>query len=326
MAHAIYTSFTNLIDSNGIPYASAKVFVCEVGTTTFKTIYSDSALMTTATNPISVSQGGPHDMRFVAAGTYRIIVETGGGDTIGSGTTQSRYCKDNVDTGVAVGSGALPIASGGTSATSAAAARTALSVPSAAEVADIATDVAELQDTLTGTDATQLAVGTTAQQPVSPADGQVRRNTTTAKFEGYALSGWDNFMLESGNAASTSVVTAETAGATYIRPDRLVNSLRVPKAVGLFTYSAGVPSLTWGIGFTSTVTDNGTGDLTVTLSTTMPNTSFAVFATSHRDTSADALASVLAKTTSTIRIQTRDNAGTLIDPTSVSVVIYGALS
>lgn len=324
MAHAIYTSFINLIDSNGIPYASAKVFVCDAGTTNLKTIYSDAGLSTPATNPVSVSSGGPHDIRYVAAGTYKIIVETGGGDTIGSGTTQSRYCKDNVDTGVAVGSGALPIASGGTSATSAAAARTALSVPSAAEVASIATDVAELQDTLTGTDATQLAAGTTAQRPVSPAVGQIRHNTTTTKLEDYISGGWDNLMHESANATATADVLAETAAATFIRPDRLISSPRVAKALAYVTFSGGTPTMTTNTGFSSTITDHGTGDITVTMSTAMGSTSYYVIATALKS-DGNSYPTIVSKTTTAIRLICRDTSGTAVDPDSISIIVLGAL-
>lgn len=320
MAHAIYTSFTNLIDSNGVPYSSAKVFVLEAGTTTPKTIYSDSALNNTATNPISVSQGGPHDIRYVAAGTYKIVVETGGGDTLGSGTTQSRYCKDNVDTGVAVGSGSLPVVSGGTGAANAASARTNLGAASSSEVADIATEVAELQDSLTGTDATQLAAGTTAQRPVSPAVGQVRWNSTTSEYESYDGSSWYNIKT-SENATSTANVTAETAEDTFIRPDRLKYSQRVAIAWGYVTVSGGTPTMANSFGVSSTITDNGAGDFTFTFSSTQPNSNFSVHATAVGSRVATEVAA--GRATTTFRILCLDSGFNGADPTALSFVVFG---
>lgn len=205
MSHAIFTSFTNLIDSNGIPYPSAKVFVCEAGTTTLKTIYSDEDLLVTATNPVSVSQGGPHDMRYVAAGTYRIIVETGGGDTIGSGVTQSRYCKDDIDTGVAVGAGALGVPSGGTGSGTAAGARTNLGAASASEVANMSADLSTVQSRLGTTGATTVAVGTTAQEPAAGA-GKVRFDSTTGRLRASNASAWAN-LIRSGELVPADFAT-----------------------------------------------------------------------------------------------------------------------
>ncbi len=320
MAYAIYTSFVCMIDSNGIPLSSARVFVLDAGSTSLKTIYSDAGLSTPATNPIVVTSGGPHDMRYVAAGTYKIQVETGGSSTLNSGTVVARYSKDNVDSGVAVGSGALPIASGGTSATSAAAAISALGAASASSLATTAADVASLQSTLTGTDSTQLASGTTAQRDVVPAAGMVRENTTTTKFEGYISGGWDNFMLEAANAAATADVLAETAGATFIRPDRLSYSKRVIRCAALVTYSGGVPALTNGFGFTATVADNGTGDFTLNFSVTEADANYAFFACPFINGTA-LLASATAKSTTQLRVTVFNSAGSATDPTSCAVIV-----
>lgn len=44
-----------------------------------------------------------------------------------------------------------------------------------------------------GTGAIVVPAGTTAQRPASPAQGMIRYNTTTSKFEGYDGSGWVDF-------------------------------------------------------------------------------------------------------------------------------------
>lgn len=322
MSHAIYTSFTNLIDSNGIPLPSARVFVFDAGTTNPRAVYSDAALAIPATNPVTVSQGGPHDMRYVAAGSYKIVVETGGNDTFGSGTVVAKYSKDNVDTGVAVGAGALPIASGGTSATTAAGARTALGVASSGEVADIATDVSVLQDTLTGTDATQLASGTTAQRPVTPVVGQVRENTTTTKFEGYIGAGWDNFMLEAGSASSTAAIAAETAEATFIRPDRIKYSPVAVQAWAAILWGSGAPVVNDNENVAS-ASDGGTGDITITLATAMADANYAVTATAYMNSNTPRLCTVRARTTTTVRIIVMDTSASVADPDGIFIAVFG---
>jgi hypothetical protein len=133
MAVSPITSFIPIVDTNGDPYASAYVFICDVGTTTLKTVYSDQTLVTPAANPITVSNGR-HAIRYIGAGTYKIQTEINGTTSIGSGTTLSSYSWDNIDPGVPIGSGALPVASGGTGATTAAGARTNLGAASATEM------------------------------------------------------------------------------------------------------------------------------------------------------------------------------------------------
>lgn len=44
-----------------------------------------------------------------------------------------------------------------------------------------------------GTDYVKVAIGTTAQRPVTPSAGMIRVNTTTNQFEVYISSQWVNF-------------------------------------------------------------------------------------------------------------------------------------
>jgi hypothetical protein len=130
--------FIKVIDSNGDPIVGAVLKVYEVGTTTYRSIYSDAGLSVALTNPLSGANAsnasGDFPRFYMAAGTYKLRAETS------TGTLIWEY--DNIDTGTSAGAGALPIASGGTGATTAAAARAALDVPSNSELTDLSDTIA----------------------------------------------------------------------------------------------------------------------------------------------------------------------------------------
>ena len=160
------------IDANGIPISGAILYVYDVGTTTLKSIYSDSGLSVALTNPLSgvnaSDASGYFPVAYLASGTYKLVCITAAGVSIPGLTA------DNLDTGLTAGSGALAISAGGTGATTAAAARTALAAAAQSDVdalsASIATISAALQNVvsipqgrLTPTTATPIiAAGVTA--------------------------------------------------------------------------------------------------------------------------------------------------------------------
>jgi hypothetical protein len=105
MAVEIITSFDQLCNSAGDPLSGAKIYVYNVGTTTLRDVFSDTALTPpAAANPIICDSAGRHDMRYIATGSYKILVTTSAGSTI--------YTRDNIDGRVPVGSGTLAIANG----------------------------------------------------------------------------------------------------------------------------------------------------------------------------------------------------------------------
>lgn len=128
--------FIKVIDSNGDPIVGAVLKVYEIGSTTNRAIYSDSGLTTPLTNPLSGANAsnasGDFPRFYMAAGVYKLRAETSGGTLI--------WEYDNIDTGTATG-GVLPIASGGTSATTAAAALAALGAASSSDVAALSTQI-----------------------------------------------------------------------------------------------------------------------------------------------------------------------------------------
>ncbi len=144
MTAHISKPFIHVEDSSGNPYVGAVLYVYDVGTTTLKSIYSDAGLSVAVTNPLSGANAsdaaGNFPRVYLASGTYKLRAETSAGVLI--------WQEDNIDTGLTSGSGALPIASGGTAGTTAAAARTALGAAAQTDVDDLATDIATINTTL----------------------------------------------------------------------------------------------------------------------------------------------------------------------------------
>lgn len=136
--------FVHVSDSNGNPYVGAKLYVYLPGTTTLASIYSDTALSVSIANPMTGANAsdaaGNFPRFYIAAGTYKLRAETSAGVLI--------WQYDNIDTGLSAGSGALPVASGGTGGTTATAARTNLDVPSNADLTTLTASLSSIQASL----------------------------------------------------------------------------------------------------------------------------------------------------------------------------------
>lgn len=203
MAVAIITSFQQLLDNSSNVLNGGSVTVYASGTTTPLSLFSDTSLSVSATNPITLDAYGRHAMTYIATATYKILVKNSSGTTL--------YTRDGIDPGVPVGTGVLAIANGGTSATSAAAALAALGGATAAEVASVSADVAALAGSAASTAKTHIATGTTAQRDTVPSQGDFRRNTTTARWEGYNnSSAFENFLTSTEAAATSDALTGSS--------------------------------------------------------------------------------------------------------------------
>ena len=208
MATEIFTSFQQICDSSGDPLSGGKVYVYNVGTTTLQSLYSDTSLSVSVSNPIILNSAGRTTtdggttvgMVYKSTGSYKVVVKTSADVTV--------FTLDNIDGRVPVGSGALAIANGGTGQTTAGAALTALGGASSSDLADLAADVAALAGAAASTEKTHIATGTTAQRPASPVEGDVRRNTTTARWEGYNNSAaWETFFTNTEIASAGDATT-----------------------------------------------------------------------------------------------------------------------
>lgn len=222
MSVAVFTSFAPQFDNSGSVLSGGSVTVYQAGTTTPITLKTASDLSgSAAANPIPLNSAGRHTngMMYMALQAYKVVLKNSVGTTIAT--------LDNIDPGVAIGTGALAIANGGTSATSAPAALTALGGATAASVADVAAEVAALSGTLASSEKTHIATGTTGQRPASPIDGDIRKNTTTARYEFVnAALAYENVVttttLQTDVQSNAGPFTAQTltsgTAATYTTP------------------------------------------------------------------------------------------------------------
>jgi hypothetical protein len=194
MAVAVFGSTEQFFDNSGEVLAGGTVEYYEAETTTPLELWLTDELASAATNPAPLNSAGrqTQGMLYFEAIPYKAIVKNSSGSTI--------LTLDNIDPGVGIGSGALPVANGGTGATTAGAARTNLGVPSQGEVDDIAADVSDIQARFGTTDETEIASGTTAQRPAGTA-GALRYNSTLSQIEAY-LGAWLPFLGSAGVLAS----------------------------------------------------------------------------------------------------------------------------
>lgn len=209
MATSVFTSHGQWLDDSLNVLSGGKVYVYDVGTTTPKSVYSDTALSVPAANPIILDSAGRHDNRYIATGSYKIVLKTSADVAV--------FTRDNNDGGVPVGSGALAIANGGTGATTAAAALAALEGATAAELAEVSAEVASLSGQLASTEKTHIATGTTGQRPATPVHGDIRRNTTTSRLEHYNGSGWEQLFTDT-EIASTAQALAGSLNTLVMTP------------------------------------------------------------------------------------------------------------
>jgi len=154
---------------------------------------------------------------------------------INNGTTASKTIKNTTGTGVTVPAGkSMFVFNNGTNVVDAITALSSLSVAGTLDVTGAATFAADSSFTSTG--AVKLPVGTTAQQPTG-ANGKIRYNSTTSRYEGYSGGTWGQL----GGGA-----TGGGSDQVFVQNQLIVTtSYTIPagysaESVGPITFNAGV--------------------------------------------------------------------------------------
>jgi hypothetical protein len=176
--------------TDGLPLVGGKLYTYAAGTTTPLATYVDHNGITQNTNPVILDSNGEADVWLPDTTSYKYVLKTAA-DVL-------MYTVDYIAVPVTTNSFASPPAIG--SGTPNSGTFTTLNVTgnaifeSTADFTDPVTfdstvDIAG-KLTLSGTGAAKLNVGTTAQRPSVPVDGDIRYNSTTTKYEGYSAGAW----------------------------------------------------------------------------------------------------------------------------------------
>ena len=124
------------------------------------------------------------------------------------------------------------------------------------------------------------------------------------------------------SAASQTEMEAASSTSVYVTPGVAKYHPGAAKAWAHVTISAGAPTLAAGHNFSSSITDNGVGDFTLTFTTALSSAFFATIVTVERSANLYH-ARVESQSTTAIRVRIADSGGTLTDPTAFSVVVFG---
>lgn len=135
-------------------------------------------------------------------------------------------------------------------------------------------NVSFLNGDFTGTESLKLPVGTTAQRPGVPAEGDFRINTTLGTTEVYRGAVWIDLEAASAGltAASQTEMEAATSNTVGATPLNTHYHPGVAKA-WVQMNGSGTPAVQAGYNVAS-ITDNGTGDYDVNFTTNMSSTNY----------------------------------------------------
>lgn len=203
-----------IVDADGAPI-NAVAYFYDTGTSTPRTVYTDSALSVAHTQPVEVDSDYRFPVVFVPTGIYRYVVKTAAGVTL--------FENDDQDPGVATtGGGTVPVANGGTGATTASGARSNLGAASAADVTTVSTSLTTAQSDIAALD-TRLD---TAETDIDAVQAIVATETVGGTRLGH-LAGEDTLTAPFIGAAVGSIVrqtvrselTAYTTCATSVPYD-----------------------------------------------------------------------------------------------------------
>jgi len=207
-----------IFGTDGAPLVGGKIYTYAAGTSTPIATYTDSGAGTANTNPIILDSYGQANIWLLDTVSYKFVVK--------DSTDVLLYTVDNITVPADLNSFASPPPIGSTTPNTGA--FTTLSATSM---------------TLTGTGASKLNVGSTAQRPTA-VTGMVRYNSTTTKFEGYGASAWgalgggatgggaDQIFIENGQTVTVDYTITSGNNAGTFGPVTVATGITVTVPTG----------------------------------------------------------------------------------------------
>ena len=129
--------------------------------------------------------------------------------------------------------------------------------------------------------------------------------------------------FESDRQATQAAVEAETNENTYVPPDLIKNSPGVAKVWGYVTYSGGTPTLASPSYNVTSITDTGTGILTVTVDTDFADADYSVQVTCREDVPTTNIPHFGNLAVGSFTAEALNEADTNVDPAAISFVAFG---
>lgn len=237
MASLSPTPKLQFFGTDGLPLVGGKLYTYAAGTTTPLASYTDHTGVTANTNPVILDSAGEANVWLPETTAYKYVLKTS--------EDVSLFTVDYVSVPLTANSFASPPPIGSDVPNSGT--FTTLNVTDAAifeDTANFTEDVEFDADvtiagrlSLTDTGAAKINVGTTAQRPVAPVNGDIRYNSDTAKYEGYSGSAWGQLGggATGGGADTIFVLNGQTVTVDYTIPTGFNAS-----SVGPITISDGI--------------------------------------------------------------------------------------
>jgi len=272
MAVLTPTPKQQIFNSDGTPLAGGKIYTYAAGTSTPIATYTDYSAGTANTNPVILNSLGQANIWLLTSASYKFIVKDADDVLL--------YTVDNI----------LPPLDNS-------------SFSSPPPIGNVTPNTASFTTlTLTGTGASKLNVGSTAQRP-GGVNGMIRYNVTTSLMEGYINSAWRSLGLvttvntgtglQGGPITSTGTITIDNTVVTKTGFQDLSEKTLVspvfsgtPTGVGVLTSGTAVSPSTSSIDFTgipswakritlmfNNVSTNGSSNIQIQLGSGSPTTS-----------------------------------------------------
>lgn len=164
---------------------------------------------------------------------------------------------------------------------------------------------------------------TTVQEALDELDTDKVATTVTLTAAGLVTGGGTLAANRTFTVTAATQSDQETGTSTSVAvvPGVQHHHKSAAKAWCYVTVAGGTPTMSTSYNFDSSVTDNGSGDFTVSITTDLSSANIAVFCNAYDAN--NYIAQIVSVTAGTVNIKTRNAGGSTGDPTAFSVAVFG---